>query len=175
MWIGAPSGEDQVGLLQGHQSQTRLRVHPVRLPRLYVPAAAGEVERRAVRGILSSGGWPKGTEGDPSDDRGMDVATPERQGARRSGADVQPVYPRLDQLLRPLLQVGVVSDVAPDRVGRDTITMATTHAIRRQPMLVGYARTSTIEQAAGLATQRRDLKAAGCEKFSPSRCPPLPP
>ena len=32
-------------------------------------------------------------------------------------------------------------------------------------MLVGDARTSTIEQAAGLAAQRRDLKAAGCEKI----------
>ena len=32
-------------------------------------------------------------------------------------------------------------------------------------MLVGYARTSTVEQAAGLAAQRRDLKAAGCEKI----------
>src|SRR3954467_10347165 len=115
MRIGAPPGEDQVGLLQGHQSQTRLWGHPVRLPRLYVPAAAGEVERRAVRGILSSGGRPKGTEGDPSDDPGMDVANPERQGARRFGADVQPVYPRLDQLLQPLLQVGAVSDVASDR------------------------------------------------------------
>jgi DNA invertase Pin-like site-specific DNA recombinase len=32
-------------------------------------------------------------------------------------------------------------------------------------MLVGYARTSTIEQAAGLAAQKRDLKAASCEKI----------
>ncbi len=31
-------------------------------------------------------------------------------------------------------------------------------------MLVGYARTSTVEQEAGLAAQERDLKAAGCEK-----------
>ena len=31
-------------------------------------------------------------------------------------------------------------------------------------MLIGYARTSTAEQAAGLAAQKRDLKAAGCEK-----------
>ena len=30
--------------------------------------------------------------------------------------------------------------------------------------LVGYARTSTIEQKAGLAAQLRDLKAAGCTK-----------
>jgi hypothetical protein len=33
------------------------------------------------------------------------------------------------------------------------------------PMLVGYARTSTIERAAGLAAQRRDLKVTGCEKI----------
>jgi DNA invertase Pin-like site-specific DNA recombinase len=32
-------------------------------------------------------------------------------------------------------------------------------------MMIGYARTSTVEQAAGLAAQRRDLKAAGCEKI----------
>ncbi len=31
-------------------------------------------------------------------------------------------------------------------------------------MLVGYARTSTTEQAAGLEAQRRDLAAAGCEE-----------
>ena len=31
-------------------------------------------------------------------------------------------------------------------------------------MLVGYARTSTAEQAAGLAAQERDLKRAGCER-----------
>lgn len=31
-------------------------------------------------------------------------------------------------------------------------------------MLVGYARTSTVEQEAGLEAQERDLKAAGCEK-----------
>jgi DNA invertase Pin-like site-specific DNA recombinase len=32
-------------------------------------------------------------------------------------------------------------------------------------MLIGYARTSTIEQAAGLEAQERDLKAAGVEKL----------
>ena len=31
-------------------------------------------------------------------------------------------------------------------------------------MLVGYARTSTTDQQAGLQAQERDLKAAGCEK-----------
>ena len=32
-------------------------------------------------------------------------------------------------------------------------------------MLVGYARTSTLEQEAGLEAQRRDLAALGCEKI----------
>ena len=32
-------------------------------------------------------------------------------------------------------------------------------------MLVGYARSSTAEQEAGLTAQLRDLKAAGCEKL----------
>jgi predicted site-specific integrase-resolvase len=31
-------------------------------------------------------------------------------------------------------------------------------------MLVGYARTSTVEQAAGLEAQLRDLRALGCDK-----------
>ncbi len=36
-------------------------------------------------------------------------------------------------------------------------------------MLVGYARTSTVEQEAGLAAQERDLRAAGCEKVVSER------
>jgi DNA invertase Pin-like site-specific DNA recombinase len=32
-------------------------------------------------------------------------------------------------------------------------------------MLIGYARTSTVEQIAGLDAQRRDLEAAGCTKL----------
>ena len=31
-------------------------------------------------------------------------------------------------------------------------------------MLIGYARTSTLEQEAGLGAQERDLRAAGCER-----------
>ncbi len=36
-------------------------------------------------------------------------------------------------------------------------------------VLVGYARTSTAEQAAGLAAQERDLRAAGCTKLFTER------
>ncbi|EME70202.1 resolvase [Paramagnetospirillum caucaseum] len=32
-------------------------------------------------------------------------------------------------------------------------------------MLIGYARTSTLDQQAGIEAQMRDLKAAGCEKL----------
>jgi len=42
-------------------------------------------------------------------------------------------------------------------------------------MLVGYARTSTADQKAGLAAQERDLQAAGADKvFAQSRCPAWP-
>ena len=39
-----------------------------------------------------------------------------------------------------------------------------TNRTRRRPMIVGYARTSTSDQTAGLEAQARDLKAAGTEK-----------
>jgi DNA invertase Pin-like site-specific DNA recombinase len=43
-------------------------------------------------------------------------------------------------------------------------------------MLIGYARTSTVEQEAGLEAQQRDLRALGCEEiFSEhTRCPHAP-
>src|SRR3954453_4791818 len=37
--------------------------------------------------------------------------------------------------------------------------------MRRRAMMIGYARTSTTDQAAGLAAQERDLRAAGAEKI----------
>jgi DNA invertase Pin-like site-specific DNA recombinase len=36
-------------------------------------------------------------------------------------------------------------------------------------MLVGYARTYTADQTAGLDAQQRDLKAAGCERVFSER------
>src|SRR4051812_116383 len=37
--------------------------------------------------------------------------------------------------------------------------------MRRRAMMIGYARTSTTDQTAGLAAQKRDLRAAGAEKM----------
>lgn len=39
------------------------------------------------------------------------------------------------------------------------------HSDMERAMLIGYARTSTIEQVAGLEAQERDLRAAGVEKL----------
>ena len=38
-------------------------------------------------------------------------------------------------------------------------------------MLVGYARTSTTDQKAGLDAQERDLRVAGAERVFTERCP----
>jgi DNA invertase Pin-like site-specific DNA recombinase len=51
-----------------------------------------------------------------------------------------------------------ISDAAPHNVQEPSRTK------RRKNMLVGYARTSTSDQTAGLDAQQRDLKAAGCER-----------
>jgi DNA invertase Pin-like site-specific DNA recombinase len=51
-----------------------------------------------------------------------------------------------------------ISDATPHNVLQPNRTK------RRKMMLVGYARTSTVDQIAGLDAQERDLKAAGCEK-----------
>ena len=37
-------------------------------------------------------------------------------------------------------------------------------SIGRMPMIIGLARTSTLEQIAGLEAQIRDLEAYGCER-----------
>jgi DNA invertase Pin-like site-specific DNA recombinase len=48
----------------------------------------------------------------------------------------------------------------------ETCGIITTQDSSRQiPMIVGYARTSSLAQVAGLEAQERDLRAAGCEKI----------
>ena len=51
-----------------------------------------------------------------------------------------------------------ISDATPHNVLEPSRTK------RRKNMLVGYARTSTSDQTAGLEAQNRDLIAAGCER-----------
>jgi DNA invertase Pin-like site-specific DNA recombinase len=56
-----------------------------------------------------------------------------------------------------------LSDTMPHNVFEPSRTK------RRKTMLVGYSRTSTADQTAGLDAQERDLKAAGCEKVFSER------
>ena len=56
-----------------------------------------------------------------------------------------------------------ISDATPHNVLEPNRTK------RRKKMLVGYARTSTADQTAGLEAQQRDLKAAGCERVFSER------
>lgn len=47
---------------------------------------------------------------------------------------------------------------------RRVIVSPATVTAAAPPVLVGYARTSTVEQAAGIEAQERDLRAAGCAR-----------
>lgn len=57
----------------------------------------------------------------------------------------------------PINRVDAELMIVPDRSVLDA-------SDRRSPMFVGYARTSTAEQEAGLDAQVRDLEQAGCER-----------
>ena len=103
MSIGAPSREDEGRLLQGHQSHRWISKLSIRLSWVCVSTPESEMARESVRVVVSSGSQPQGTQSDSSDDPRLVLSDPERQGARRPGSDVQPVHPRLDQLLQPLL------------------------------------------------------------------------
>jgi RNA-directed DNA polymerase len=56
---------------------------------------------------------PDAPESNQADGPTMGTPSSERHGPGGSGTEIQPVYPRLDQLLQPLLQVGISLDVAP--------------------------------------------------------------
>ena len=45
------------------------------------------------------------------------------------------------------------------------VVSGTVHAVIASAMIVGYARTSSLAQVAGLEAQERDLHVAGCEKI----------
>jgi DNA invertase Pin-like site-specific DNA recombinase len=60
---------------------------------------------------------------------------------------------------RPNGIAAALSDAMPHDVSEANRTK------RRRALIVGYARTSTWDQTAGLAAQQRELKAWGCEKI----------
>jgi DNA invertase Pin-like site-specific DNA recombinase len=60
-----------------------------------------------------------------------------------------------------------ISDATPHIVHEPSRTK------RRRKVLVGYARTSTSDQTAGLDAQQRDLTAAGCERIFREQVSPV--
>lgn len=108
LWVGSPSAEDEACLLQGHEPAWRLPEPIVRFSRLHVSAEKGDLARSSIRRLIPARGQSESAESDPADDPTMGGPPSERHGPGRFGPDVQSIHPRLDQLLRPLLQVGTI-------------------------------------------------------------------
>ena len=75
----------------------------------------------SLRSLLQACRKPEGANGHPPDDSELAGAPSQRQVPGRSGQEVQPVHPRLDQLLRPLLSGAIASDPLQDRCLRHSL------------------------------------------------------
>jgi hypothetical protein len=115
---GAASREDEDRLLQGCEPTRRLSCHCVRLPGLPVPCPEDDVDERRqayLRAQLSTRCQPEGAEAHRPDSSGLGASSPQRLIPEGAGGDAQLVHPRLDRLLRPLLQDAVASHPEEDR------------------------------------------------------------
>jgi len=74
-----------------------------------------------IRRLVLARRQPGRAESNPADDPAMGTPSSERPGPGGSGTGIQPIYPRLDQLLQPLLQVGTGLDLAPGRCLLDPV------------------------------------------------------
>jgi RNA-directed DNA polymerase len=72
-------------------------------------------DRRIFLAQLPARCWSEGVDAHQSRDTWLGAASPQRQIFDRTSPDVQSVHPRLDQLLRPLLQDAIASDPEADR------------------------------------------------------------
>ena len=80
-----------------------------------IPSQEDDVARDYPRARLPARRQPEGADGHQPDDPALGASSSQRQIPERSGRDVQPVHPRLDQLLQPLLSDAVASDPEEDR------------------------------------------------------------
>ena len=118
--------EDEARLLQGHEPARRLSEPDVRLSRLCVPAEGGDIARQSTRGRGPACSQSEGAESNQANDPAMVLASTERPDPGGLGPGVQPVSPRLGQLLQPLLQVGTPSNTPmrrcpPDPLGAEQV------------------------------------------------------
>jgi site-specific DNA recombinase len=115
---GAASAEDEDRLLQGCEPEGRLPRHPLRLPGLPVSSSeddVGEGGQAHLRAQLPACRQPEGADAHQPNSPAMGASSSQRQVPAGSGRDVQPVHPRLDHLLQPLLQDAAASDPETDR------------------------------------------------------------
>ena len=87
-------------------------------PRRRSPMAKRSPRKRGqahLRAQLPARCQPEGVDAHQPGDPALGAPSPQRQVPDRTGPDVQPVHPRLDHLLQPLLQDAVASDPEEDR------------------------------------------------------------
>src|SRR4051794_6395064 len=133
MRSGPAPGEDEGRLLPGHRPPRRPPGPQVHLPRLRAPSEAGALAGRPVPGRLHARRRSEGAEGHPHGRAALAAAPEDRQGARRSGADVQPDHPGLDPLLRQVPPLRPVSRPPAHRPLPGTMGLQEVEATPRTP------------------------------------------
>src|SRR5205807_9254567 len=108
---GAASHQDEDRLLQGWKTQRDVSERRVRLPRLWIPTAAGpKLSKRATVLQLHTRGQFLGTESHAGDDPGLEHPATDTAVAGRHRPQAQPAPQRVDRILRALRAFGIVSD-----------------------------------------------------------------
>jgi len=85
------------------------------LSSLYVPTEAVATLAGYLRRLVQPCGKRQSSQDDPTDSPKLGASRAQRRVAGRPGPDVQQPDPGLDQLLRPVLQVGSLPDPATHR------------------------------------------------------------
>jgi group II intron reverse transcriptase/maturase len=111
--VRAQRAQDPHRVLQGRGSARLLRAHVVHVSGVYVPPATVEEPVREALPELLSGSLERREDRDAARDAPLAAAPSPRQDPHGPGAHVQHRAPGLDQLLRTLLQVHVVSGLPP--------------------------------------------------------------
>ena len=103
----APSRQDEDRLLQGQQPSGRARAHLVHLPRVCLPATGGATQGRQAVHVVLARDQPRGAQGQKRPAPRTADPQAHRPVAGRPGTMAEPHHRRVDELLRPVLPVGV--------------------------------------------------------------------
>ena len=128
-WASAPSRQDEDRLLQGQQSSGGARAHLLYLPRVCLPATGGASRGRQVVHVVLARDQPRGAQGQKRPAPRTADPQAHRPVAERPGAMAEPHHRRVDELLRPVLPVGVGTPPAarqhlPEALGQEEVQLA---------------------------------------------------